>query len=126
MNILKRNSSPRYVRDGIESFLLVSEKTCGSKNLVITLVEMQPGGLQQVHNHKPEQVYYILEGSGVMTVGSKQSPVKAGDCVLIPSFAGHGLKNAGAATLRYLSVGSPSFTAEECEKLWPLGSLDTV
>ncbi len=126
MKILKRNSSPRYARDGVESFLLVSDKTCGSKNLVITLVEMQPGGVQQVHNHGQVQIYYIMEGSGIMTVGKEQSPVKPGDCIFIPSFAGHGLKNNGKTVLRYLSAGSPSFSADECEKLWPLGSMESV
>jgi mannose-6-phosphate isomerase-like protein (cupin superfamily) len=125
MNILKKNGAPRYKRDNITSYLLVSKRTCDSENLAITLVEMDPGGVQHVHNHKPEQMYYILEGSGVMTVNDERRQVHAGDCIYLPSFAKHGLENTGGATLRYLSGASPSFTEEQCQKAWPLASLDT-
>ncbi len=46
MNVIRRNSAPRYKRDNIVSYLLVSELTGNSKNLAITLVETEPGGMQ--------------------------------------------------------------------------------
>ncbi len=122
MNIVTKSSVPRYKRDGIISHLLVSQITGGSKNLTITLVEMEPGGIQNVHSHAHEQMYFILEGTGTMTVASEQKAVQAGDCIFFPSFAPHGLENTGNTHLRYVSAASPSFTREECEKLWPLKS----
>jgi mannose-6-phosphate isomerase-like protein (cupin superfamily) len=124
MNILTKNGSPRYKRDNITSHLLVSKLTCNSGNLTITLVEMEPGGVQHIHSHEPEQMYYILEGSGVMTVDGERRSVGAGDCIYYPPFAKHGLVNTGETVLRYLSAASPSFTAQECRHLWPLASLD--
>ena len=124
MNILKKNSSPRYKRDNITSHLLVSTLTCAAENLAITLVEMEPGGVQHIHSHEPEQMYYILEGSGVMTVNDERRQVAAGDCIYYPPFAKHGLENTGGTVLRYLSAASPSFTAEACKRSWPLPSLD--
>jgi mannose-6-phosphate isomerase-like protein (cupin superfamily) len=124
MHILRKNGAPRYERDHITSHLLVSALTCDAENLAITLVEMEPGGVQHVHSHAPEQMYYILEGSGMMTVGNERRQVKVGDCVYYPPFAEHGLENTGGTVLRYLSAASPSFTAEECGRLWPLPSLD--
>ncbi len=112
------------MRDNITSYLLISESTCDSKKQSVTLVEMEPDGIQHIHSHEPEQMYYILEGSGVMTVDNEQKDVEAGDCVFFPSFSKHGLENTGQTTLRYLSAASPSFTQEECEQLWPLSSLD--
>jgi quercetin dioxygenase-like cupin family protein len=84
MHILKKNDSPRYKRDNITSYLLISALTCDAENLAITLVEMEPGGVQHVHSHEPEQMYYILEGSGVMTVNDEQRQVQAGDCIYYP------------------------------------------
>jgi len=55
MQILTRPCSPRYVRDGITSYLLVSERTCGAQKLSVTLVEMAAGGFQHIHKHEPEQ-----------------------------------------------------------------------
>jgi len=124
MHILTKNGSPRYKRDDITSYLLVSKRSCDSENLAITLVEMEPGGAQHVHNHEPEQMYYILEGSGVMTVDDECRQVQAGDCIYFPSFAKHGLENTGGNVLRYLSAASPSFTEAICQEWWPLASLD--
>jgi mannose-6-phosphate isomerase-like protein (cupin superfamily) len=124
MEILREMTAPRYQRDNITSYLLVSAGTCDTEHLTITLVEMAPGGLQRLHAHEPEQTYFILEGSGMMTVGSERRPVQAGDCVFIPSNSPHGLENTGGAILRYLSAASPSFTKEECAQFWPLPSLE--
>lgn len=125
MNILRQNTSPRYQRDAITSYLLVSEKTCRAENLAITIVEMEPGGFQHLHAHKPEQMYYILEGSGLMNVDGEECLVQAGDCIFFPSFAEHGLKNTGKGILRYLSAASPSFTLEQCEAWWPLEPVES-
>lgn len=46
MKIVSRKISPRYKRDNIESFLLISSKTPNSKNLCVTLVEMEVDGFQ--------------------------------------------------------------------------------
>lgn len=124
MKILRRNKSPRYKRDNIESFLLVSEKTSDSNNLSVTLVEMEPGGFQHLHSHKPEQMYYILKGEGEMTVDNETKEVGKGDCIFFPSNSMHGLKNTGKSKLIYLSAASPSFTKEQCDEFWPLKNLD--
>lgn len=90
MNVLTKTGAPRYKRDNITSYLLVSALTCDAENLAITLVEIEPGGVQHVHNHEPEQMYHILEGSGVMTVNGERRQVQAGDCIYFPSLAKHG------------------------------------
>ena len=120
MNVLKKATAPRYKRDDITSYLLVSEKTCQSKRLTTTIVEMRPGGIQRVHSHEPEQMYYILEGEGMMIVADEAEQVTAGDCIFFPSTTPHGIRNTGAAVLKYFSAASPSFTAEQSESLWPL------
>ncbi|MFZ6027161.1 MAG: cupin domain-containing protein [Chloroflexota bacterium] len=123
MDILTRSSSPRYTRDGITSYLLVSERTCGAEKLSVTLVEMEPNGFQNIHKHEPEQTYTILAGSGIMTVAGERQEVRAGDCIFIPSWAEHGLENTGGTALTYLSACSPSFTRQQCDDWWPLPAL---
>ncbi|MCH8012423.1 MAG: cupin domain-containing protein [Candidatus Marinimicrobia bacterium] len=122
MIILNKANAPRYVRpEDITSYLLTSKLT-GSEHLTTTLVEISSGGMQRIHNHVPEQIYYILEGSGLMTVGNETARVEPGDCIFIPSQALHGLKNKGEITLRYFSAAAPSFDSEELKTFWPLGS----
>ena len=126
MNILRRETFPRYKRDNIESFLLVSERTCGSEKLAVTLVEMKPDGFQHLHAHEQEQMYYILEGHGIMQVGEEESEVSTGDCIFFSSHTKHGLRNTGGSVLKYLSAASPSFKNEDSERFWPLPSLSEV
>ena len=123
MKIMKTNISPRYKRDNIESFLLISPKTTDSKNLSVTLVEMGVKGIQKIHSHKPEQMYYILEGEGIMTVNNEEKKVIPGDCIFILSNSNHGLINTGNKKLKYLSAASPSFTKKQCEEYWSLKSV---
>ena len=121
--ILKKGKSPRYVRDeGITSYLLASPRTCGAEHLTLTLVEIAPGGEQRIHRHDPEQIYFVFEGGGLMTVGDNEERVTAGDCIFIPAGVRHGLKNGGQAVLKYVSATAPPFTLEELRTFWPLGS----
>ena len=123
MKIVRKDTVPRYKRDNITSALLVSRLTTKAKSLTVTIVEMEPEGIQQVHSHEQEQMYYILEGSGEMTVVKETRDVLKGDCIFFHRNAPHGLKNTGKTILRYLSAASPSFTVQECQDLWPLPSL---
>ena len=123
MDILTPEKAPRYKRDNITSHLLASSLTCQSKHLTTSLVEMAPGGVQNLHSHMPEQTYFILEGSGSMTVGAQTGDVGVGDCVFIPSGTPHGLINTGDVPLKYYSAAGPSFPADKLEELWPLQSI---
>jgi mannose-6-phosphate isomerase-like protein (cupin superfamily) len=121
--ILRKGKSPRYVRDeGITSYLMASPRTCGAKQLTVTLVEISPGGEQRIHRHDPEQIYFVFEGSGLMTVGEREERVVAGDCVFIPPDTRHGLRNDGQSGLKYVSATAPPFTREELKSFWPLAS----
>jgi len=123
MTILEKNRAPRYARkEGITSYLLASPRTSDAKYLTTSQVEIRPGGEQRVHSHAPEQVYYILQGEGLMTVGVEEAHVGPGDCIFIPSETSHGLKNSGQTILRYFSAAAPSFDSDQLKSLWPLKS----
>jgi len=109
-------------REGISSYLLASPCTSDTEHLTTTLAVIQPGGEQRIHNHPPEQVYFILEGSGLMTVGNETQRVGPGDCVFIPADQPHGLKNDGEVTLRYFSAAAPAYGPGHLEKTWTLKS----
>ena len=108
MHVLKKETAPRYTRpEGITSYLLASPRTNGAEHLTTTLAVIELGGEQRIHSHRPEQVYFILEGRGLMTVGSETQRVEPGDCIFISSGQPHGLKNDGATILRYFRRSGP-------------------
>ena len=123
MHVLKKETAPRYMRpEGITSYLLASPRTSSAEHLTTTLAVLQPGGEQRVHSHQPEQVYFILEGRGLMTVGSETQRVGPGDSIFIPSEQPHGLKNDGEVVLRYFSAAASAYEPGHLETTWALGS----
>jgi mannose-6-phosphate isomerase-like protein (cupin superfamily) len=51
------------------------------------------------HLQKTDEVYYITDGQGVMTINGKPFDVHAGDAVLTRGGSSHGLVQKGAADL---------------------------
>ncbi|WP_197035413.1 Gfo/Idh/MocA family oxidoreductase [Paenibacillus sp. UNC451MF] len=63
--------------------------------------EIPPGASIGYHGHREdEEVYIILEGTGIMTVNGEQRQVKAGDIILNKPWWKHGLENNSDQPLR--------------------------
>jgi len=60
------------------------------------------------------EVYYILEGRGVVRVGDETQRVRPGHAVCIPPREVQWIENTGTADLVFLCIVSPPWT-EECE-----------
>jgi mannose-6-phosphate isomerase-like protein (cupin superfamily) len=66
------------------------------------------------HHHEVlEEIYYILSGSGVMTIGDESQAVSAGDAIYIPKHNVHSLTNTGAEDMKILLVCGPAFYFED-------------
>jgi mannose-6-phosphate isomerase-like protein (cupin superfamily) len=76
-------------------------------NLFIVAVDVLPPGASiGVHPHPTEEeIYFILEGRGIMTVDDEEREVSAGDMVLTRPGSSHGLRNHSEAPLRMLALG---------------------
>jgi mannose-6-phosphate isomerase-like protein (cupin superfamily) len=70
----------------------------GSK-LQLTKRILHPGSAIGYHLQKEEEIYYILSGTGEMTMNGKTFPVKEGDAILTLPGNSHGLKQTGEAAL---------------------------
>jgi mannose-6-phosphate isomerase-like protein (cupin superfamily) len=77
--------------------------------------EVLPAGKSvQPHYHtETEEVYYILQGAGRMTVGSEVRAVAAGDAVFIPRGSIHTLENTGETPMTILLVCGPAYAYED-------------
>ncbi|MBZ5499511.1 MAG: cupin domain-containing protein [Acidobacteriia bacterium] len=73
----------------------------------VFLVVLEPGEGPPLHvHHDTEQIFYIMEGAGVLQVGEllQSCPVNPGDVVRIPPHTLHRVQCQGSHALRYLSV----------------------
>jgi mannose-6-phosphate isomerase-like protein (cupin superfamily) len=75
---------------------------------------LPPGHAVLPHHHQRlEEIYYILTGRGMMTVGSEQQEVGPGDAIYIPREHRHTLENTGTEPIRLLVACGPAFFYED-------------
>jgi mannose-6-phosphate isomerase-like protein (cupin superfamily) len=65
------------------------------------------------HRLKSAEVYYLLEGRGLMRVGSEQAEVVAGQAVYIPPGRVQSIENLGAGDLAFLCIVDPAWRTED-------------
>jgi oxalate decarboxylase len=89
-----------------------SSNFAASKTIASALLELEPGGLRELHWHPnaDEWQYYIEgEGEGRMTVFGSESKARtfdyrAGDVGYVPFAMGHYIENTGSGLLRFLEM----------------------
>src|SRR5574341_984817 len=102
--------------------MLIDPKNSSTQNLSIQVSEVPVCSEQPIHNHEPEQCYYIIKGKGLVVIEDEYREVFAGDAVYIPSNIKHGIKNIGDDVLEYLSANAPVFSDQYESTLWPTPS----
>lgn len=71
-----------------------------------------------LHRHlKSEELYHIIEGDGVMSIGDRRSSVSARDTVYIPRGTPHKIKNSGSVPLKILCCCYPAYSHDDTELL---------
>ena len=76
----------------------------------VFMVDIEPGKGPPLHSHTDaEQVYYVVEGEGILTIGEGENqqrfPVKPGDAVLVPPLVMHAI-TTDKGRIRYFAVDS--------------------
>jgi mannose-6-phosphate isomerase-like protein (cupin superfamily) len=72
---------------------------------------VDPGRETAEHFHpQSEELYYFVTGEGRMRLDADESPVAAGDCVVIPPGTTHKLWNTGTAPLVLLCCCAPAYS----------------
>lgn len=61
------------------------------------------------------EVYYILEGEGVMHIGDEVREVSGGDAIYIPPGCVQYIENSGKGCLSFLCIVSPPWRGEDEE-----------
>lgn len=84
------------------------------RNTGFATVVVDPGKESPPHFHaRTEEVYYILEGCGIMTIDGHSQEVRAGDTIAIPLRAVHKIKNPGDEPLRFVCATSPPYSVKD-------------
>jgi quercetin dioxygenase-like cupin family protein len=93
----------------------------GSPNTVIYL-EVDPGKRIPLHTHTADEVFVVLQGSGLVSAGDQQWEASAGAIAVAPAFARHSWENTGSETLKLVGFfGANVLVNEFDEPVAPFG-----
>lgn len=86
-------------------FFEVLQETDRTQTAVMTVEAGGDGG--PAESHAGDQVVYVIEGRGVLTIAGTEHEVGPGACVMIPAVTLHHVRNPGRSALFFLSVYAP-------------------
>ena len=76
---------------------------------------VMPGQATIPHRLKTSEVYYIMEGEGVMSIDGESAPARTGQAVYIPPGSLQYITNTGEGELVFLCMVDPAWKAEDEE-----------
>ena len=76
---------------------------------------VQPGQRSALHRLRTSEVYYILEGEGIMHIDEEAAGVLAGQVIYIPPAATQYIENRGTLPLKFLCIVDPAWRQEDEE-----------
>ena len=101
-------------KDGSEIRELLASRNSCIRNQTLAEARVPAGTATTPHCHvKTEEIYYILEGEGVMSVGDDSETVGPGDAIAIPPGATHTIRNTGRVVLKFLCCCAPGYEHED-------------
>ena len=99
-----RGAVEREDAPGVSWRTLTSADRTPTRELTSGVCEIEPGGMLALHRHPTLELYYFLEGTGLVWLGDREQVVGPGVAVSIPADLPHGIHNTGASRLRLFYV----------------------
>ena len=101
-------------KDGSEIRELLAHRNSCIRNQTLAEARLPAGARTTPHRHvKTEEIYYILEGRGLMRLGDESREVGVGDAVAIPPGTVHQITNTGGDVLKFLCCCAPGYEHDD-------------
>ena len=117
MDIININDTEPFItKDGSEIRELLAHRNSCIRNQTLAEARLPAGASTTRHRHpKTEEIYYLLEGTGLMDIDGQTQEVTVGDAIAIPPGAVHQITNQGEETLKFLCCCAPGYEHEDTE-----------
>jgi quercetin dioxygenase-like cupin family protein len=106
----------RFPSGRLTKVLIGPKNEIRANNFVMGEVKIDPHSSIPQHYHPNEEIYIILKGSGLMTVGEESEVVEAKSVIYIPPNQEHKLNNNTEQFLEILFVYSPANIVDHWKK----------
>ena len=97
--------------------LLHPEKADVAIRYSLAHAKVPPGATTKPHRLAAAEVYYIIEGTGQMTIDQQSAPVGPGCAIYIPPGATQYIQNVGEDELVFICIVDPAWRKEDEEVL---------
>jgi mannose-6-phosphate isomerase-like protein (cupin superfamily) len=98
---------------GALSKALVGPDNVGTEKIDFRISRYAPAAFVEEHVHQiQEQVYYVLEGEGVLTTDDQKHLMRPNDYVYVPPGVRHSFANTGTNGLVFLVITTPTHDGE--------------
>jgi mannose-6-phosphate isomerase-like protein (cupin superfamily) len=105
---------PFTTKDGSEIRELLAHRNSCIQKQSLAEARVAPGGSTAPHYHpRTEEIYYILEGTGRMTIDGESRDVGPGDAIAIPPGAVHTIATTSPGPLRLLCCCAPGYEHDD-------------
>jgi mannose-6-phosphate isomerase-like protein (cupin superfamily) len=105
-----RDAAPFTTVDGSTIRELMAHRNSAIRNQSLAEARLPVGKATIPHHHKvTEEIYYILSGTALMTLGNEARPVGPGDAIAIPPGQRHTIENTGSEELVFLCTCAPGY-----------------
>ena len=74
---------------------------------------INPGNSSKPHTMKTSEMYYIVQGNGIMHIGEEQKQVKQNETIFVPPMSKQFLENNGKIDLIALCIVDPAWRQED-------------
>ena len=89
----------------------IRKKLLGSEKIVAEMVCYEPGQSTPEHPHpKQDEVFYVVEGKGIMTVDGKEIALEPTSMILVKAREKHGVKALSDSRLVMMFFKAPGST----------------
>ncbi len=89
-----------------------------NRDISMAKARVAPGQTTQRHSLKGiEEIYYVLQGQGIVTIDDQSEHLTQGDCVIIPKDIPQFIENTGDQFLEFLCICRPAFEIEKYKVL---------
>jgi mannose-6-phosphate isomerase-like protein (cupin superfamily) len=87
---------------------LAGPEVTGARNMTFGVGIWKAGDVEKEFRHEPEEVMYVLRGSGVVKMDGEEARISEDMCIFVPSNALHQVINDSTEELVILWVHSPA------------------
>jgi mannose-6-phosphate isomerase-like protein (cupin superfamily) len=74
---------------------------------------VKPGKTSKLHRLRTSEVYYILDGTGLMHIDDEVCTLRVGDAVYIPPRSAQCITNTGRKDLKFICIVDPAWRSKD-------------